>query len=335
MRWFLRIFILLLALALLAGGGVLAWFRSARIDKLASLNAGSSFEPGAGLSGVEYAQAGEGPAVVVFHGSPGGYDQALALSGALIDEGFQIIAPSRPGYLRTPLATGLTPEDQADAVAKLLDKLNIGSVAVAGFSYGAPAAVAFAKRFPSRTWALVLVSPLLKKVTLKEFEIAPPTELNRRLTGDVGAWLVARTAENDSAKALGWAFDLTCKGGPTERESWIRAVAQDPQQAGSFAALVGTLFPISPREDGLRNDIIQATTLPDLGLPALTVPTLVLQGSFDSVVPPAVATDLPQSAEIITVPDAGHLVYLGAQSGGLRGKVSDFLRRFSGGHGAP
>jgi len=55
---------------------------------------------------MEYAMTGEGPPLLVIHGGMGGYDQALAL-GALVNKyagaaGFTLIAPSRPGYPRTP-----------------------------------------------------------------------------------------------------------------------------------------------------------------------------------------------------------------------------------------
>ena len=55
------------------------------------------------LGPVEVARAGEGPPVLVVHGMPGGSDQALAMGRSLVDAGFGVIAPSRPGYLGTPL----------------------------------------------------------------------------------------------------------------------------------------------------------------------------------------------------------------------------------------
>ena len=40
---------------------------------------------------------GEGPAVLVFHGAPGGYDQAILLGSTFVQDDFHEIAPSRPG----------------------------------------------------------------------------------------------------------------------------------------------------------------------------------------------------------------------------------------------
>lgn len=113
-RLLARIAFLLLVLVLLAIGGVLAWFTSWRSDRLAALD-GASEVADTTYGKVEFVLRGEGPTVLVFHGAPGGYDQALLLGERLSEEGFQVVAPSRPGYLRTPLASGILPEQQAAA----------------------------------------------------------------------------------------------------------------------------------------------------------------------------------------------------------------------------
>jgi len=50
---------------------------------------------------VEYATAGEGPIILGVHGGVGGYDQGLVPCKPFIEEGFSVVCPSRPGYLRT------------------------------------------------------------------------------------------------------------------------------------------------------------------------------------------------------------------------------------------
>jgi len=74
---------------------------------------------------VEYASRGGGPVVLVLHGGFGGFDQGHLFIPGLAEAGFSVIAPSRPGYLRTPLSTGETNEEQADAMAALLDTLGV------------------------------------------------------------------------------------------------------------------------------------------------------------------------------------------------------------------
>ena len=55
---------------------------------------------------IEYAEAGEGPAVLVVHGAGGGFDQGMGLGKELVDRGFRVVSVSRFGYLGTPM-----PED--------------------------------------------------------------------------------------------------------------------------------------------------------------------------------------------------------------------------------
>ena len=189
-------------LALFAAGGVLAWFRSWRTNRMTELAAQSEVVKLASGE-MEFASRGSGAPVLVFHSAPGGYDQSIALAGFLEEEGFQIIAPSRPGYLRTPLATGLTPENQADAAAQLLDHLGLGKVSILGFGWGGPTAVEFARRFPDRTAALVLVSAVTAQMLPPPAPaLQLPHAIADKLTGDVGAWAFVKKSERDPAAAL-------------------------------------------------------------------------------------------------------------------------------------
>src|ERR1035441_213206 len=74
---------------------------------------------------VEFTTWGNGPAVLVVHGAAGGYDQGVLIAKAFGRESFRWIAPSRFGYLRTPLPADASTTAQADAFADLLDGLEI------------------------------------------------------------------------------------------------------------------------------------------------------------------------------------------------------------------
>ena len=95
------------------------------------------------------------PLILVIHGAGGGFDQGLEFARPLVDAGFQVIAPSRFGYLRTPLPQDASPMAQADAHASLLDALQLEKVAVVGrFRRGAfcHAALPAAPRSGVRRW---------------------------------------------------------------------------------------------------------------------------------------------------------------------------------------
>lgn len=333
----IRVVFLLFVAALLVAGGVLAWFSSWRADRLSHLH-GASTVADTWAGKVEFVQSGDGPAVLIFHAAPGGFDQAMLFGSALEEAGFQVIAPSRPGYLRTPLATGLTPEKQADAMAALLDSLGVGSVAVFGVSTGAPAAVEFARRYPGRAWAMVLISPVTKKLSWQVPDVPLPLAVNELMTGDVGSWLLGEVAERDPAKALGGAFDLAQTGDPAARDAWVRAVMDRTAQVAWFRDLVSTLAPISAREAGLRNDLLQLRALAPVRYEDLALPALLIHGAEDKWIPLAdvqeVAKRLPQ-ATFLDIPGTGHIVPLGPASEDHNAGVVEFLGRFHGGHGAP
>ena len=64
---------------------------------------------------VEYAREGSGPTALVIHGAGGGYDQGLYLAHEMLGDGYDVTAPSRFGYLRTPVPKDASHTAQADA----------------------------------------------------------------------------------------------------------------------------------------------------------------------------------------------------------------------------
>ena len=67
--------------------------------------------------------------------------------------GFTVITPSRAGYGRSKALTNY--EEQADAIAELLDSLGIETCAIHGTSGGGPTVLQFALRHPNKCRALI------------------------------------------------------------------------------------------------------------------------------------------------------------------------------------
>ncbi len=72
---------------------------------------------------VEYSEAGAGDPVLYFHGTGVTGDVMLSVESPLIDDGFRLIAPNRPGYGRTPLS----PHRSAAGCAGVAAGCRIGS----------------------------------------------------------------------------------------------------------------------------------------------------------------------------------------------------------------
>ncbi len=329
LRWSSRALFALLVIVLLVCAGVIVKFERWKKVKVAALDAGSKVIA-TPAGDIEYTERGSGPAVLVCHGAPGGYDQALLLGDALARSGFRVIAPSRPGFLRTPLTTGLLFEDQADALATLLRTLGIARASVIGFSTGAQVAARFAIRHPDRTVALVLVSPVTvpyRRDPKTQPRLLPDAALFGA-TGDMGAWLFVTQARRDPRWMLDAVFDAEADLPAAARAARVDAVLADPAQRQFFRDLVGTQAPLSPRESGTRNDLILVRALDPVAYDKIVVPTLVVTGAADAArawVDPRVITDQLPSAKSLIVKDAGDLVWLGPAAAATQAAIRDFL----------
>jgi pimeloyl-ACP methyl ester carboxylesterase len=324
---------LLLVLGLLVVGFVLAWFASWRSDELALLDSASEIaETKKGR--IEYVDRGEGPTLLVFHDAPGGYDQAMLLGSLFAEEEFHLVAPSRPGYLRTPLTTGRSLAEQADAMAALLETMGISRVAVLASSFGAPAAIHFAGRYPDKVWALVLLSPAaeISAPDEKRLRIDLGQLVDDRLKGDFGAWLALETLQKDPRKLLVGIVQAENDATQAEREALVEFVLEESEQREWFESLIETFVPPSAREAGVRNDLQQLRTLSEFPLEQIVVPTLIVHGSADKLIPiegsEAMAARIPGSI-FHRVDGAGHLVELGPKAAEVRSKVLEFLREHS------
>jgi pimeloyl-ACP methyl ester carboxylesterase len=249
---------------------------------------------------IEVAEAGEGPPFLMLHGTGGGFDQGLLAARRLVGLGHRVIAPSRFGYLRTPLPEGAGPKMEAEAFADMLDALGVERVAVAGGSAGAIPALAFAELFPGRAAALFPVVPAL--MIPGRAEVAPWSPL--------AEWAVMRALRSD---LLFWGISRLMRdrliGTLLATDPALVAAASAEEQA-RVSAMIESILPVSDRAAGLIYDNVQTNRMQDLDFAGIAAPTLTLSCEDDRFLTAENARFLASAipgAEAVIYPDGGHL----------------------------
>jgi pimeloyl-ACP methyl ester carboxylesterase len=239
------------------------------------------------LGQVEYMTRGQGKPVLFIHGTPGGYDQGMAGAYALdSDADIYAIAPSRPGYLSTPLGESKTFAQQADVLAALLDTLGVDRVAVVAISAGGATALELIQRHPKRVSRLVLWESITSRFAVGVEEV----------TGGVAA-----------SELFEWLFVALLNRMPFL--VLPPDLAQDARARESIVKLAGAVYPLDVRRDGILNDVEQLAALPETP-PTVDLPTLLVHGTADFLVPyaqsEAAARAIP-NARLVAIDGGNHI----------------------------
>jgi len=240
---------------------------------------------------IAYQVTGEGPFDLVF--VPGlvshlEFDRSTPGFAHVLDElaSFSrlIQFDKRGTGMSDPVSGAPTLETRMDDVRAVMDAVGSRRAAFYGLSEGAAMSVLFAATYPERTAALVLRSAYPRRMWAPDYpwgltEQAYEREVERDL----------RIFSADASEAVGalGRFD-------DEELRWVRDLFRYGASPGSFEALHRMNKEIDVRHV----------------LPAVRVPTLVLHGSEDAIIPLEVARYIASripSARVVEMPGVGHL----------------------------
>lgn len=229
---------------------------------------------------LEYAIFGQGIPILAIHGGIGGYDQSLILLQKFLPDGYQLIAPSRPGYLGTALSVGVTIAEQTDLLAELLDYLNIDKALLIGISAGGLTLYDFAIRYPLRVRGIIAIDAISGHyIKPKQFvKYSPMLKF-----GGVMSWLTKESLIYFPELTLRSLF----KNSGLENQvvdDKINAILSSPQRLELFSGLILTALDYKRRLLGTNNDISQAENLSNFELIKITAPALIIHGTHDDIV---------------------------------------------------
>lgn len=218
---------------------------------------------------IEYAEGGTGPAVLVIHGSGGGFDQGELMVRSVLNDQFHWITPSRFGYLRSTVRAGATFDDQAHAYAHLLDQLGINKVAVVALSHGGPSALLFAVLHPERVTSLTLISCGVASSSAQEQ--AQANQKGDRLTTifnhDSLYWGISTLFRKQLMELMG-ANDAVIAG-------------LTPEQGRLVDQVIDYMNPVSLRSAGAAFDNWAA--MPNERIASIKAPTLIFHATDDTL----------------------------------------------------
>jgi len=257
------------------------------------------------LGTVEYIDSGQGKPVLFVHGSPGGCDQGAVMGAFLVPRGFRVIAPSRPGFLRTPLTEMVkTPDQQADLEVALMDALGFERFGVMCWSGGGPSSYRLAVKHPERLTALVVLAGVSKQY---EFANGINGLEYSLLTGGLGTWLLKEMAHYTPKQVVKMSVTEEADLTKEQAKELSEHIWNDEDKRDFVLAVSGT---ISGRKAGLNNDREQFPHIGDLELGKIRVPTLLVHGTADSDVRPDqtdnAAEHIPDT-QVIRVQNGTHL----------------------------
>jgi pimeloyl-ACP methyl ester carboxylesterase len=260
---------------------------------------------------IEYRFEDHGPTVVVLNGGHCSRESRLSHE-KLIEHGFSVLTPSRPGYDSTPSDVGKSAQAAADALAALLDTLQISTVDVIGISAAGPTALAFVQQHPSRVRKLIL-----------ESAVATDWDEQTKIRSCIGfgrfakvTWLAMHTMlklfPTVIIKAL--LHDLTV----LDVDMVIKRMSQDE------LTFLKRMIQTSQPSTGFLNDIEHKVN----NLATITKPVLVMYSPNDKTVSPnnarRVASEIA-TCELFEVPSDTHLIWIGKSAKEVWNKRLSFL----------
>ena len=247
---------------------------------------------------VEIGDAGNGPPVVLLHGAGANLEEMNLALGARLAARHRVILVDRPGfgYSDRKRGDGSSPSDQAAVLRDIFDRLGIERAILVGHSWGGTLALTFALDFPQRVAGLVLIAPATHP------GVWSMSAVNSALATPFGSFF-ARTLALPFGALLMW---------PGSRTAFLPQVIPPRYVKDSAAMLV--LRPPTLMNNWADVGCLEAALAQQAGrYGALNVPTIVIAGDKDLLVPPEKhALKLAAAAPCVTVnvlPGFGHMLH--------------------------
>ncbi|MCY7941681.1 alpha/beta hydrolase [Bacillus inaquosorum] len=268
---------------------------------------------------LEYSVTGKGAPIMVMHGGHSNCYEEFRYT-SLVEHGYSIITPSRPGYGRTSKEIGKSLADACRFYVKLLDHLQIDNVHVIAISAGGPSGICFASHHPERTNTLTLQSAITKEwLTPQDTEykvgrilFRPPVEK--------WLWKLASSLNNAFPRLM---FRAMSPQFSTLSFQRIKSM-MDEKDIEAFRKMNSR----QRSGEGFLLDLPQTAAVSSKELQAITCPVLIMQSVYDGFVDLSHAHHAKEhipDAALCLIHSWGHLIWLGKEAAETDRIILEFL----------
>ena len=262
---------------------------------------------------IQYTEFGEGAPLLIVHGAGGGYDQGKYFA-KLIRGNYRWIAPSRFGFLGSPVPEDASSALQADTYACLLDALGIDRVGVVGVSMGGPSSLLFALRYPQRIKSLAMISAASHAIPPRPAIIATIFSI---FLNDLVFWSMVHLSPGGLLAALGV---------PMKVQKQL-----SPEEAAQLNVFLASIMPMGARRRGqlLEQHMSEYDAEQIRNIQA---PTFVMHAHDDTLISfehgEFSARNIP-GAQLIPMEKGGHLALMMNMNDEAREKLLAFLEQYN------
>lgn len=281
---------------------------------------------------VEYLMRGEGPVLLISHGGGTGCLQIYTYD-YLIKEGYRLICPSKPGYMRTSISVGDNFEKQADMLAELLDKLGIKEkVGILGLSMGGPDVLQFALRYPNRVQCIIMQDCVSKQYTVNQKaakSFLGKVFLNPAIANFMG-YVLYRYAQFFPASTFQQFLSDEANYPPKKNAEISKEIMKNTSNIKKLMRFLYQISPMKTRFSGVNLELALSATIPRYPLEKITAPTLVTHSRVDNDVTidhGEFAANSIQGAEFYKFDGCGHMFWFGDEGKKIQTVVTNFLKK--------
>jgi len=248
---------------------------------------------------------GSGTPLLLIHGFP--LDRTLwAAQGRGLADVARVIAPDLRGFGESGMPAGaVTMDAYADDLRGLLDALGVKNAVVAGLSMGGYIAFAFYRQDVHRVRGLILA----------DTKASPDSSEGKKGRDDNAALACAHGSAQVGDKMMPKMLTPTTANGRPFIADAVRAM----MARQSVEGVVGALMAMRDRPDSTPT------------LAEITVPTLIVTGAEDTLIPPKEAEAMRNAirgSRLVSIPGAAHLANFEAPDA-FNHAVREFLQTFA------